>query len=366
MVQNGGDFDETSYLAANPDVAAAVRRGEIGTGSRHYELFGKDEGRPLVAPPRLAVTGAVPAATNPWNASKPYDHSSTWMAAKFYVDALNFRATGKHGIHWLPNFLDKYVLVDGRDTSSLSVLLLGSNEGFMELTLCERGFTGKIVATDIADKALERARKLCRDKGYTNVEHRVADLNVDIFPEQFDFIIAEGVLHHIENIEFCMANLSKALKPGGLLAAIEYVGPVRFQLPQHQVDWINAALAVVPRRYRPVMDDSASPDAAATEADRKRVYYVHPTEESVIAADPSEAICGPKLPGLFCAHFRLIEEKKLGGGLIQYMTGHFPFAQTVTDPDCLRWLRVMMEIETALSESGIVPSEFNFYVAKGR
>ena len=44
------DFDETAYLAANADVAAAVRRGEIDSGSKHYELYGRYEGRPLKLP----------------------------------------------------------------------------------------------------------------------------------------------------------------------------------------------------------------------------------------------------------------------------------------------------------------------------
>jgi hypothetical protein len=38
-------FDEQSYLAANPDVAAAIRRGEYSSGHEHYVNFGYLEGR---------------------------------------------------------------------------------------------------------------------------------------------------------------------------------------------------------------------------------------------------------------------------------------------------------------------------------
>jgi len=40
-------FDEAEYLAANPDVAAAVEAGNFRSGHHHYELFGKKKGRML-------------------------------------------------------------------------------------------------------------------------------------------------------------------------------------------------------------------------------------------------------------------------------------------------------------------------------
>ena len=40
-------FNESEYLAANPDVAASVERGNHKSGFQHYQLHGKREGRPL-------------------------------------------------------------------------------------------------------------------------------------------------------------------------------------------------------------------------------------------------------------------------------------------------------------------------------
>jgi hypothetical protein len=40
-------FNESAYLAANLDVEAAVRRGEITSGFEHWERYGKAEGRQL-------------------------------------------------------------------------------------------------------------------------------------------------------------------------------------------------------------------------------------------------------------------------------------------------------------------------------
>jgi len=41
------EFDEDAYLAANPDVAAAVRRGDVVSGRRHFDDIGWSEGRAL-------------------------------------------------------------------------------------------------------------------------------------------------------------------------------------------------------------------------------------------------------------------------------------------------------------------------------
>lgn len=41
------EFDETEYLAANPDVMEAVKAGHFRSGREHYDRYGKGEGRML-------------------------------------------------------------------------------------------------------------------------------------------------------------------------------------------------------------------------------------------------------------------------------------------------------------------------------
>lgn len=44
------NFNESFYLARNPDIAIAVNQGLIGTGWQHYLYYGRDEGRSTDAP----------------------------------------------------------------------------------------------------------------------------------------------------------------------------------------------------------------------------------------------------------------------------------------------------------------------------
>lgn len=53
------DFDEAAYLAAHPDVAAAVRRGDEVSGLDHYRRCGQKEGRALRASSALALDNYV-------------------------------------------------------------------------------------------------------------------------------------------------------------------------------------------------------------------------------------------------------------------------------------------------------------------
>src|SRR5579859_2877975 len=53
------NFDERTYLASNSDVAAAVKRGHIESGRKHFEIFGaKEKRRQRIGGEALAVAKA--------------------------------------------------------------------------------------------------------------------------------------------------------------------------------------------------------------------------------------------------------------------------------------------------------------------
>jgi 2-polyprenyl-3-methyl-5-hydroxy-6-metoxy-1,4-benzoquinol methylase len=211
--------------------------------------------------------------------------------------AINQKITGDPNVAWFDYILDQYMSAalgrthSARPQASYTCLLLGSNEGWMERKLSAEGFSGLITATDIAENALGRARAAATEQGITNVEYVRADLNEASFDGPYDCIIAEGVLHHIERLDHCLPMLYDALADDGLLIMVEFEGPVRFQLSELQVRWINAALNAVPKALRP-FESSAETLYPPSPADIGRVHYVPPFEESIRAIDPSEAISG--------------------------------------------------------------------------
>ena len=308
-------------------------------------------------------------ANNPWDADVPFDYSSMWLGSKECLRVIQERTSHDESLHWLRYSVKKYfppALNDAlakKPREQYRCLILGANEGWMERLLCENGFKGEIIASDIAAKALGRAEKAARDRGYQNIKYVVADLNKDKFEGPFDFIICEGVLHHIEKIGNCLEWLAKALTPDGYVFAAEFEGPVRFQLSELQVRWINAALGILPKVLRPLPrgNDGMYP---ATAKESASILYSPPSEKSIIAFDPSEAICGPELKRLIPQMFDVVERNPFGGTLLSYMTQHFDFARTNSDEFSREWLKLLMQIEQTLIKTGILDDEFVFYVLK--
>jgi hypothetical protein len=140
---------------------------------------------------------------------------------------------------------------------------------------------------------------------------------------------------------------------------------VRFQLSALQIQWINAALAVLPRVLRPLPVDAQALHPA-TAAENAAIGYAAASEESVIAFDPSEAICGPLLKKLIPTIFEVIERNPFGGTLLSYMTQHFDFERSNSDGFSRGWLKVLMQIEETLISTGILDDEFVFYVLRHR
>lgn len=290
---------------------------------------------------------------NPWNEAKPFDYSGTWLGCRTVRRHVNLKTTSDPELDWFQGALRGYLdaRLDGR------CLMLGASEGRRVRELCEAGFRGEIVATDIADKALDRARRSLA--GYDNVTYVLADLNHDRFVGPFDFIVAEGVLHHVERLEPCLCHLAELLAPDGLLIAVEYEGPFRFQLDACQVAWINAALAVLPGELRPFWQGQHGrpPDLDFL----SRVYYVAPSEESIRGIDPSEAVSGWRLRELLPQLFRVQRRVGFGGTLLSYMSGHFPFERADDDPYVDRFLSLLLQIEDALIDTGVLDDEFVYY-----
>jgi hypothetical protein len=61
-VVDANNFDETAYLNANPDVKAAIAKGEIADAYEHYTKYGQAEGRTAFDKAETAATAAKDAA----------------------------------------------------------------------------------------------------------------------------------------------------------------------------------------------------------------------------------------------------------------------------------------------------------------
>lgn len=210
-------FVETDYLAANPDVAAAVAAGDFPSGSRHYALFGRAEGRPLrpiAAPPSAA--GADAAGADAAGAAAPdarhqrFEHRAPSVQAAIDIfrgnwasdlsGVLGVEGTGVSGLFDRddrPALAAGTLGANGR-LDGLSVLELGPLEGghtraleqlgASEVTAVESNVEAYLKCLVIKEVCgLERSRFLLGDV--------VAYLRGE--PRRFDLVFCSGILYHM-------------------------------------------------------------------------------------------------------------------------------------------------------------------------
>lgn len=107
----------------------------------------------------------------------------------------------------------------GKIASGERVLDLGSGAGIDSLISSRMvGDTGQVVGVDMTEAMVEKARRSARESGAGNVEFRVGyleDLPVD--DEWADVIVSNGAFNLVPNKSAALAEMYRALKPGGRL-----------------------------------------------------------------------------------------------------------------------------------------------------
>ena len=322
---------------------------------------------------------------NPWNSERPWDVENIWVKSEPIMNSMTEKRTGDPGEPWRDYICRKFMwpalsnwtarvkpeqkahahrFVTSKPTDRYRCLVLGSTEAAVEKALWDWGFTGEIIVSEVADKALSRTKALAESTGHDNTRFLLADLNTHRFDGNFDYIIANGVLHHIQNIEWCIEGLATCLAPNGLIIASEYTGPFRFQMPRTQVEWINAVLALAPAcvRLNSKNDVDVGPCSPAEHWARP---YTPPTENQMMGIDPTEAVGGYILDDLFRRHFEIVQYSQLGGTLTTYLHDHIDYRKTNDGPG-RAWMEAVIALEERLIASGTLNCDFTFYVGEAK
>ncbi|MDJ1018411.1 MAG: class I SAM-dependent methyltransferase [Paracoccaceae bacterium] len=107
------------------------------------------------------------------------------------------------------------------------VLDVAAGAGQQTLIAARRvGASGHVLATDIAPDILDYALENARVEGLENVETLEADgEDLDVPPDSFDAAITRVGLIYFPDQQRALANIMRALKPGGRFAAIVYSTP---------------------------------------------------------------------------------------------------------------------------------------------
>ena len=280
-----------------------------------------------------------------------------WLAVPEVQRHFQERACGgRAGVRWehhcVAEFLGKRIPVE-------RMLSIGCGSGRLERSLAEIGAFRSCEAFDVAPGALEQARRLAADAGFGNIDYQLRDLHSTVLPRgTYDAVWCSGSLHHIQDLEGASRAISAALRPGGYFFLNEYVGANRFDFPERQKRAIQAAFELIPPEYR----ISFFPATRGLPAERPHL----PVREEVIAADPSEAVRSNEIVPVLRRDFEIVAMHQAGGSLLQFLLSGIAGNFREEDPDSMRILRMLMEVEDALIDSGGLESDFVVLAAKAK
>ena len=134
--------------------------------------------------------------------------------------------------------------------------LLGSDEGAHMTAWIRGGASAHLDVYDPSTAALATLRRAADDTTPgascpTAIRFVRADLNfVELPAQSYDVVWATGTLSRVVNLEYLLAQIECALRPGGLLAFHDYVGERRMQYDPDRLARVNAVLGTVPARFR--------------------------------------------------------------------------------------------------------------------
>lgn len=267
-----------------------------------------------------------------------------WTQSEAVQVMINERASGSRDVDWL-EWLRREFYPEGMGPA----LSVGCGSGGLERELLERQMCESVVGIDIADGALEAARAASAGLPVTYLR---ADLERDEVPMgPYDAVFAVATLHHINRLGHVAARLSDALKPGGYLFVLEYVGPSRFQWTPEQLTLVSDIHCLLPWRYR--MHFQAGGTLA---------YPQRTPPCSMIRSDPSEAVRSSEIEGVFEQWFERVEERAVGGTLLNPLLGGI-LASFDEDSEADRmFIELVGALEEGLVSASLLPSDFKILV----
>jgi SAM-dependent methyltransferase len=217
-------FDEVAYLAANPDVAAAVKRGEVRSGRQHFEIFGKWEHRPLGATPKppldLGAAKARKLARIRPLLRTDMPLTETPQLYDFLTEALR----------------SEFNIIDTDAVSS-------HNYDAHVLGLIERHQRGLVLDCGAGRRSVYYENVVNFEiAAYETTDVRGVAEMLPFVDGAFDAVISIAVLEHVKDPFRCAREIVRVLKPGGdLICCVPFLQPYH-GYPHHYYNMTHQGL----------------------------------------------------------------------------------------------------------------------------
>jgi SAM-dependent methyltransferase len=155
---------------------------------------------------------------------------------------------------------------------SLRVLDAGGGEGLLAMAIARQHSNWHVIAADVDDAMLERARHHKASMSLDNLDFVRADLTDDLGSEELDVVLAIECLEEIPDDDAALRAMARALRPGGRFIA---------HVPHR--DWMPV-LPGSPRTWRHEVRHGYGAEELAAKLERAglEVTWIKPTARSAV------------------------------------------------------------------------------------
>lgn len=260
-----------------------------------------------------------------------------------YREVVNPRVLGARDGNWLGGLMARFEI-----PSSGHWLSLGCGAAHSEIKAARDGCFASMLALDVAERAIDEARRLAVARGVRNIEFGVTDLNrLRLEPSSYDVVMMAMALHHVAELEHLLAEVRDALRPGGWFLVNEYVGPRQLQYTDVQIAIVRELLAALPERLR--MDSATG---------GLKSEYVRLPVEHWQRWDPSEAVRSDEIVPLLHRTFEVVVQLDYGGSLLNPLLEHIVHNFDPADETAVALVRMLGHVEEVAIRHGLVGNDF--------
>ena len=129
-----------------------------------------------------------------------------------------------------------WILAESSIAEPVSLLDLGTGNGYVALAAAARFPQAQITGVDVATAAIARNCAIAGERGMSNLNFRISDGITLPFPSDcFDGVVSRYAFHHFPQPEVTLSEISRVLRPGGRFVFADAVRDDR-----DDVDFVNA------------------------------------------------------------------------------------------------------------------------------
>ena len=273
-----------------------------------------------------------------------------WLQVPGAIQNMNRRATGDPEMDWITHsasLLAKF-------PEPIKALSLGCGFGVIERVLRRSDSCQLIHGVDVAEGAIEGARKAAQDQGLDGLTYEVADLNTATLPkEAYDAVYVHAALHHVFQLEHLLDQIKQTLKPGGLFVVYEYIGPSQMQFPRRDLELADAFLKAIPERYR------SMPRFKDIKKQALRLSL-----DAMNSSDPSESIRASEIVPLTASRFEVKHFRYVGGTLLLLIFSEIAGNFKENDAEIIPLVEALIALDNFLIDNKVLPSYHVYMVCE--